>query len=199
MKPRRSNQRNQALTLVEVIVIVAVLMFLGACLLSVLSAAQKHSKNINCVKNLHGIGAAYRLWASDNNQFPLLSAADDHLGGPARNDSAYVLWQAMSYQLNTPKILVCPADRKSTIAPSFATGFGNTNISYFLNAAAKTDPQTILDGDANLIVDGMPAQSGFLNVWTNSRVGWAKGRNHGLGNSVGNIGMADGSVDVGHQ
>ena len=52
MKPRWTHQRNQALTLVEVIVIVAVLMFLGVCLLSVLSAAHKQSKEINCVNNL---------------------------------------------------------------------------------------------------------------------------------------------------
>ncbi len=100
----------------------------------------------------------------------------------------------MSNQLSTPKILVCPADRKHTVATSFATGFGNANISYFLNAAAKTNSQTVLDGDANLTVEGVPVQSGILNLWTNSRVGWAKGRNHGLGYSVGNIGMADGSV-----
>ena len=96
MKPRRSNQRNQALTLVEVIVIVAVLMFLGACLLSVLKATNKGAKAINCLNNLHQIGVAHQLWVGDlNNQFPLLTFAADNDGGKsARNDSAYVLWQA---------------------------------------------------------------------------------------------------------
>ena len=49
----------------------------------------------------------------------------------------------MSNELNTPKILVCPADRKRTVAASFATGFGNANISYFLNAAASTNSETV--------------------------------------------------------
>ncbi len=196
MKPRRSKQRNQAFALTELLVVIAVVMFLGACLFQTLSAAHMHDKNINCVKNLHEIGVAHQLWMADlKNQFPLLtSTADNRAGILTPNDSAYVLWQVMSNQLSTPKILICPADKKRTVATGFGTGFGNSNISYFLNAAAKTDPQTILDGDANLIVDDVAIQSGILNVWTNSRVGWAKGRNHGLGYSVGNIGMADGSV-----
>jgi len=198
MKPRRSNQRNQALTLVEVAVIITIVVFLGACYLSVLSAAHKGTKEINCLNNLHEIGVAHQQWVNDNNPFPLLSSTDNRLGRSAHHDGAYVLWQAMSNQLNTPKILVCPADRKRTVATNFTSGFGNANISYFLNAVAKNDLQTILDGDANLIVDGVPVQSGIFNVWTNNRVGWTKERNHGMGqawgNCVGNIGMADGSL-----
>ena len=186
MKPRWTHQRNQALTLVEVIVIVAVLMFLGVCLLSVLSAAHKQSKEINCVNNLHEIGAAHRRWEVDGNRHSSLQIS-------ASDQDVWVLWQSMSNWLRTPKILVCPADRKRAVAASFATGFGNANISYFLNGAAKTDPQTVLDGDANLTVDGVPVQPGVLNVWTNNRVGWTKERNHG-GGGWGNIGMADGSV-----
>jgi len=84
----------------------------------------------------------------------------------------------MSNNLNTPKILVCPADKKSTVATGFGAGFGNSNISYFLNAAAKTDLQMVLDGDADLSIDGIPVQSGILNVWTNNCIGWTKARNH---------------------
>jgi type II secretory pathway pseudopilin PulG len=195
MKPRCSNQGNQAFALTELLVVIAVVVFLGVCLLSVLRAAHHGDKAINCLNNLHQIGVAHQLWVGDlNNQFSLLTfAADNHAGKLTRNDSAYILWQAMSNQLNTPKILVCPADKKRTVAAGFATGFGNANVSYFLNAAAKTDPQAVFDGDANLIVDGLPVQSGILNLWTNNRVGWTKERNHGMG-SGGYIGMADGSV-----
>jgi type II secretory pathway pseudopilin PulG len=195
MKPRRSNQRNQAFALTELLVVVAVGMFLGACLLSVLKATNKGAKAFSCRNNLKQIGLAHQLWVGDNNsQFPLLSSVTDNRPGiSARNDSAYVLWQTMSNQLNTPRILVCPADKKHTVATGFGTGFGNANISYFLNTAAKTNSQTVLDGDANLTVDGVPVQSGILNLWTNSRVGWTKERNHGLGSGE-NIGMADGSV-----
>lgn len=182
---------------VEVIIIIGVMIFFVVCILPVLMAANKGAKAFNCLNNLKQIGLAHQLWVGDlNNQFPLLTFAADNDGGKStRNDSAYVLWQAMSNQLNTPKILVCPADTKRTIATSFATGFGNANISYFLNAAAKTNPQTVLDGDANLTVDGVPVQPGILNLWTNSRVGWTKERKHGLA-AGGYIGMADGSLQA---
>lgn len=194
MKPRCAKQRSQAFALTELLVVIAIVVFLGACFLSVLSAAHKGTKEFDCMNNLHEIGVAHQQWVNDNNQFPLLSPADNRLGISAHNGSAYILWQEMSNQLKTPKILVCPADRKRTVAASFATGFGNANISYFLNAAAKTDPQTVLSGDANLTVDGVRVQSGILNVWTNNRVGWTKERNHGLG-GWGNIVMSDGSLD----
>lgn len=196
MKPRCSNQRNRALTKIEVVVFIAVIaaVFFFA-ILQVLLAANKGAKGIKCVNNLKQMGVAHQLWVDDtDNQFPLLASSEDNDARKStRNDSAYILWQAMSNQLGTPQILICPADRKRTIATSFAIGFGNANISYFLNAAAKIDPQMVLDGDANLTVDGVPVQSGILNLWTNSRVGWTKERNHGTA-SRGFIGMADGSV-----
>ena len=183
------------MTLVEVAVIIAIIVFLGACFLSALSAAHKGTKETTCLNNLHEIGVAHLQWVNDNNQFPLLSTAYNRSGASAHNDSAYVLWQEMSNQLKTPKILVCPADRKRIAATNFAVAFGNANISYFLNTAAKTDPQTVLGGDANLTVDGVRVQTGILNVWTNSRVGWTKERNHGLA-GWGNIVMADGSLST---
>jgi prepilin-type processing-associated H-X9-DG protein len=48
----------------------------------------------------------------------------------------------------------------------------------------------ILDGDDNLLVDGKPVQPGILNLRTGTTIAWTKDRHHG----VGNIGMADGSV-----
>jgi prepilin-type processing-associated H-X9-DG protein len=100
-------------------------------------------------------------------------------------------FQVMSNELSTPKILLCPEDTKHIAATNFSTGFSGANISYFVNSdAAEIYPQMILDGDDNLLVDGKRAQSGILNLWTNSSVAWTKDRHHGAGN----IGMADGSA-----
>jgi type II secretory pathway pseudopilin PulG len=192
MKPRFSNQPTSALTKIEVVVIVAVIGFFVLLVLPAFMAANRGAKRINCVNNLKQIGLAHQLWISDlNNQYPLLAFAADSDGEKfIRNDSAYVSWQAMSNQLSTPKILICPADTKRTIATNFATGFGNANISYFLNSAATTNPPSVLDGDANLAVDGVPVQAGILNLWTNRSIAWTKDRHH----SNGNIGLADSSV-----
>ena len=105
--------------------------------------------------------------------------------------NAYVLWQTMSNELSTPKILHCDGDKQKTNAISFMRGFSDANISYFFNLdAADTYPQMILDGDDNLAVDGVRVKPGILNLPATDSLTWTKERHHG----VGNTGMADGSV-----
>jgi hypothetical protein len=197
MKPCLNHQRNQALMSMEVAIIIATLavLFLFG-ILPALMATKKGAKNFRCCDNLKQIGIAHQLWVNDlNTQFSLLTVATNSMKSPAHNDSARVLWQARSNYLKTPAILVCPADRKRNAAASFASGLGNANISYFLNSSAITNPETVLAGDANLIVDGVPVQAVILNVWTNRRMGWTTERNHGIGILArGNLGMADGSM-----
>jgi prepilin-type processing-associated H-X9-DG protein len=48
----------------------------------------------------------------------------------------------------------------------------------------------LLSGDDNFAIDGIPVNSGVLQLPANAPVAWTKARHK----SVGNIGMADGSV-----
>ena len=193
MKPGFSNQRNRALTKIEVLVIVAVLAILAALFLPALAAAKKKKSRISCVSNLKQVGIAFRLWEGDNNdKYPMAVSVTN--GGAMEliaTENVAACFQVMSNELSTPKILHCPEDTKRIAATNFSTGFSGANISYFINAdAVETYPQMILDGDDNLLVDGKRVQPGILNLWTNSSVAWTKDRHHG----VGNIGMADGSA-----
>jgi len=105
--------------------------------------------------------------------------------------NAWVLWQTMSNELSTPKVLRCPEDAERTCATNFSTGFSDANISYFFSLeAADTYPQMILDGDDNLAVNGVRVKPGILNLPTTNSLTWTKERHRGAGN----IGMADGSV-----
>jgi prepilin-type N-terminal cleavage/methylation domain-containing protein len=67
MNPRFSNQRNQAMTLVEVLVVIAMLAILAAMLLPANTGGPRKARRINCVNNLKQISIAYYVWASDNN------------------------------------------------------------------------------------------------------------------------------------
>lgn len=97
----------------------------------------------------------------------------------------------MSNELSTPKILRCPADIRRVWATNFSTGFDNSHISYFVGLdAAETEPQMFLSGDDNFAIGGVPVKSGVLQLLTNAPVTWTKTRHK----FVGNIGMADGSV-----
>jgi prepilin-type processing-associated H-X9-DG protein len=121
-------------------------------------------------------------------QFALTNSETMKLVG---NGNAYLLWQTMSNELSTPKILHCPQDKQRTEAMSFSQGFSDANISYFFSLdAAEANPQMILDGDDNLAVDGVQVKPGILNLWTTSAIAWTKERHGGSGN----IGLADGSA-----
>jgi len=54
-------------TLVELVVVVAVMALLGAMLLPTLAVSKTKVEKIICVNNLKQLGIAYRLWEGANN------------------------------------------------------------------------------------------------------------------------------------
>jgi len=190
MKPAATDDR-RALTLVDVLVIMATLALLAMCLLPALAKTRAKSGRINCVCNLKQIGLSFRIWAGDHmDRYPMNVAATNS-GTMERVASGLVFphFQVLSNELNTPKVLVCPADTRHSVN-SWAS-LSNSNISYFLSLDAdETQPQMFLSGDSNLEVDGKPVGPGLLNLWTNSALGWTADRH----NRQGNICLADGSV-----
>jgi prepilin-type processing-associated H-X9-DG protein len=194
MKIQPAGNRTEAFTRTELFVVIAVVaVLLVAMLLPALAAAKHKSSRINCINNLHQVSLGFKTWEGDNGdkfpmQFALTNSEAMKLIG-SRN--AWVLWQTMSNELSTPKILRCPEDTEHTMATSFDTGFSDANISYFFSLeAADTYPQMILDGDDNLAVNGVRVKPGILNLPTTNSLAWTKERHGGTGN----IGMADGSV-----
>jgi prepilin-type N-terminal cleavage/methylation domain-containing protein len=193
MKPRLSNQRNRALTLVEVLVVIAILAVLAAVFLSATDDNDKKALRINCVSNLKQIGVAYRIWAGDHNgKYPMQTSVTN--GGAMElisTGDVFANFQVMSNELSTPEILVCPADANRVAATNFTTDFNNSKISYFVGLdAVDTSPQTFLSGDDNFAVDGVPVKSGLLELSTNVSISWTAARHK----YAGNILLGDGSV-----
>jgi len=193
MKPCRSNQGSQAMTLFEVLVVIAALVVLAAMLLPALSQPRRRSR-INCINDIHQIGLAYKSWASDNNdKYPMeVSTANGGAMELAMRGIAYANFQVMSNELSTPKVLICPQDTNRITAKDFAADFNNTKISYFvgLDATCTGNPQRVLSGDNNLEIHGIPIKIGLLQLSTNNAIGWT-GERHKLN---GNIGLVDGSA-----
>jgi prepilin-type processing-associated H-X9-DG protein len=193
MKPRLSNQQTTALTLIEVLVIIAVLAVLWALLMPAMDNRPMSAPRIACVSNLKQIGIAYRLWEGDHgDKYPMAVSVTN--GGAMEliaTGNVAAGYLVMSNELSTPKILRCPADIHRVWATNFSTGFDNSHISYFVGLdAAETEPQMCLSGDDNFAIGGVPVKSGVLQLLTNAPVTWTKTRHK----FVGNIGMADGSV-----
>jgi prepilin-type processing-associated H-X9-DG protein len=193
MKARHTSRRASGFNLTGLLVIIAAVVLLAALLLPALAAAKKKSSRLGCVGNLKQVGIAFRLWEGDNgDKYPMqVVLTNSETMNWVTNGSAYLLWQTMSNELSTPKILHCPNDQQRTSAMSFSEGFSDANISYFFSLdAAETYPQMILDGDDNLAVDGVRVKPGILTLEANRTVAWTKERHKGAGN----IGMADGSA-----
>jgi prepilin-type N-terminal cleavage/methylation domain-containing protein len=195
MKPRFSNQRSHAMTLVEVLVAIAVLAIFAMMFLpSENQITQRKAHRINCVNNLKEIGLAYRIWGGDNNdKFPMQISITNTNGGTmelTETGNVVATFQIMSNELSTPRLLYCTADDDHTFATNFTT-LSAKNISYFIGIDANQSyPQTILSGDDNFAIDGVPVKSGLLKLSTNAPASWTSARHH----FAGNIGLADGSV-----
>ena len=184
------------MTLFEVGVVIAVLMVLALIILPTIRDPHGISKapRIVCVNNLRQICLAYRIWEGDNgDKYPMgVSVTNGGSMELVATGNVVQSFLVMTNELSTPKILFCPADTTRTMANSFASPVGNSNISYFVGVDVTNDinPQMILSGDDNFEIRGVPVKSGLLELPTNAPVVWTAAR-HKL---AGNIGLADGSV-----
>ena len=197
MKPRVSHQKTAAMTLVEVFVVIVVLFVLVAVFLRPTSRRYPSMRS-RCTQNLKQIGLAYYVWAGDHNgKFPMqVSVADGGTLELNNGSNALATFLVMTNELATPKALWCPADTDRAVATVFTAGFAGfsaKNVSYFVGLDAdKGHPQTLLSGDSNFTVGGLPVESGLLEFSTNAPITWAD-TVHG---DCGNIGLVDGSVTL---
>ena len=177
-------------TLIALLVIVAVVAFVAAMLLPWLAGAHDRSRRIQCVNNLKQCGLAFRIWEGDNNdRYPMdVPVANGGTKECTTGAETYRLFQVMSNELSTPKILVCPNDDRAAAADF--VHLNNSHVSYFVGLDAKeTDPQMLLAGDRN-ITGGSAPEKGVLKLVPGEPVAWTSA----IHNHSGNVGLADGSV-----
>lgn len=205
--------KKNGFTLIDLLLVIAVLFILGVILIPKIGVSVTKTPRITCTSNLKQIGLAFRIWAEDH-QYAFPQAVSVTNGGAMEaviGGNVAAVFQVMSNELNAPKILFCPTDKKRIQAVTFdptspskgwhksISFLGNTNLSYFVGLDAKdTSPDMFLSGDDNFLlggnfkgdVGGSPVPSGVLMLTTNSPVTWSESRHE----KQGNIGLADGSV-----
>jgi prepilin-type N-terminal cleavage/methylation domain-containing protein/prepilin-type processing-associated H-X9-DG protein len=159
-----------AFTLIELLVVIAIIAILAALLLPALAKAKSAARKAQCVENLKQVSLAFHVWEGDHgDKYPtavstaswgarecIYSLSPDS-GTVAGGYGLTNVFQVMSNELNTPKVLYCPSDFSpasdgvmSSMAISWA-GFSLENLSYFVEGdAADKYPKMILTGDRNI-------------------------------------------------
>jgi len=162
MSVTRSSLGASAMSLIELLCVIAIIALLAALLLPALGQAKARARRIQCIDHLHQTGVGFVSFANDHNgQFPMTvpASAGGTLelarGGSLLQDDFYFSsrhFQAASNDLLTPKLLICPADSRPP-ATDFPT-LSNGNLSYFVAVNAECPRSTsILAGDRNLTND----------------------------------------------
>ena len=188
MKGRRS----AGFTVLELLVLIGTLMVVVTLAMPQLSQGCKaRASRISCTSNLKQIGLAYRTWANEHEErFPMeLTVAEDGTKELALTGLPFSSFTIISNELNNPKPLHCPDDKKRDRATTFPQ-LTVKNISYFLGLdVTQLNPATILSGDRNLCFNGKPTYR-LLQTTNWPAITW--GAN--IHEHQGDLGLADGSA-----
>ncbi len=225
----RHKMGNRAFTIIELFAVIVTTAVLGTLLVPVVARTKASSQLLNCSNNLKQIGTAFHIWAASNgDECPMrVSVANGgyasyvgfrSIGNAQTSRGVSGMFLVMSNELNTPRILMCPAENEQRIRATAFSETGNSNevlfvndlnTSYFVGVDALTrGVKMFLSGDHNLGSDGslVPA-SGFVrflpysygpdfkvslgtNFAINSGVGWQ----NTMHSAMGNVLMSDCSV-----
>ena len=148
------NNHYAAFTLKELLVILTVGCSLLCVLVVELSKARQRTRGICCNCNLKQVGLAFKLWAGDHQEkFPMqVSVTNGGTMEMVDSGKTFMHFAAISNELSTPKVLVCPADRTRKRAADFCADLDNAKISYFVGVDANSTllSQMFLSGDFNI-------------------------------------------------
>ena len=198
MRPKgeRIRQKTQALTIIEVLVVVVVIALLVGLAVPWIQKSRTKANRLWCTSNLKGIGLGYRIWATDHtNRFPWQISSN--AGGTLQfvSDVSQV-WRhvaAISNELSSPRTAFCPSDTERREVRNFSEFNSNQNLSYFIGLGASFEsPKSILSGDRNLLLEGSALLNQIITLSSNANVAFDQ-RIH---KTEGNVLLGDGSVQM---
>lgn len=160
MKPQR------AFTLVELLVVLAIIGLLAALLLPGLSGATGRARSIACLSNLKQVGIALRLYLDESQErFPVIQNGGRNLP-PLPGTS---IQEVLGGRLGNSQVLKCPGDREKW--------YEEAGSSYFWNFLLNGQPA------AALKVMGLPVKENGIAVFSDqaafhAALGAGRGKNH---------------------
>jgi prepilin-type processing-associated H-X9-DG protein len=190
--PLSCSDSRLAFSSVDLLIVVATMALLFGLFAPGVTRCGTSATRISCINNQKSIGLAYRSWAIDREGYP--TTIPNRLGGTleyTNASDAYRHFQALSNELASPKILICPADIARKPALDFTNSFGNATLSYFFALDTSEESSGLfLAGDRNVSTNSNILSSTLLTISTNIVLQWTRDLHNGAGNVV----LADGSV-----
>jgi prepilin-type N-terminal cleavage/methylation domain-containing protein len=222
---KKIGKQNLAFTLIELVVVIAVIAVLAASLLPALARTRSQTQRLSCANNLKRVGLAFRSWAAANGGYPPMMVSGAQ-GGAAESVGTRTLannqitsrgvckmFLCLSNELTTPNTLFCPAEYESysrqaattfagTVSPpTYGVPYTNDlNVSYFVGVdSSEANPRMLQTGDHNL-GSGNPPTTAYLSAPATGTPFVSLGTNFPAGNvAVGwmaNIHVKQGNVGM---
>ena len=107
----------RAFTLVEMLVVIAIIAVLAGLLLPVIGKAKEQGRSTACLSNLRQIGLALQLYTQENeSKMPFIYDALISTNATVITNQPPTIDVVLTNHLGSPKILRCPSDRKDLFA-----------------------------------------------------------------------------------
>lgn len=117
----------RAFTLIELMVVVAIIGLLVAMLMPALSKARAQSRLAVCATNLHQIGVATRAYINDNrDRLPYASLMPSLGPAPLSTKQPIYIADVLGKEVGNPEVFHCPNDQPGGVRPA-----PNEGKSYF--------------------------------------------------------------------
>jgi prepilin-type N-terminal cleavage/methylation domain-containing protein len=159
-------KRRQAFTLVELLVVLAVIGLLAALLLPGISSATERARSIACLSNLKQVGIALRLYLDESQErFPVMQNGGRNL--PPLPGTG--VREVLGGKLGNIRVLKCPSDREKWYEETGSSYFWNFLLNGQPAAALKVMGLSVKENGTAVFSD----QAGF-----HAALGAGKGKNH---------------------
>jgi type II secretory pathway pseudopilin PulG len=146
---RTKAKTSAAFSLVELIVILALLVLIGIMGTSRFSASARRRDLAGCRNNLQKIYLALSIYRNDNGAFPLL---------PDTSHSAAALSLLIPKSTTVTEIFICPGSHDSALPEAESFAKRRISYAYYMGRGSNDDPSAILLSDQQ--VDTSPKRTG---------------------------------------